>query len=534
MYRILFVDDEQEVRQGIISRINWEKYGFQIMGQAENGKDALEIIERDVPDIVITDIKMPLMDGMELTLTLYENYPTVKIIILTGFDEFKYAQQSIKYGVSEYILKPVLPKDMEDLLSKLKVNMDEEVAKKEDIKMLKAHYVESLPILKDNFFNQLITRKIETKKIENKIKKYSLNLKGSSFVCAVISLDVATLKGSNFNEEDIDIAKFAILNISNEIILKHGAGEVFFNSDLIAVILCLDEYYEKVSARKSFLILEEIRQNIEKYMKFQVTIGMGEVLENLSQIPRSFLSANKALDYRLLVGNNRVIYIQDVEPQKKDTIVFDEQKERLLNTSLKFGTEKEVVGAINELFNEFSNVKASFKEYQMYLIELIAAILKVSKSMELDLSDVLGEKLNLFEEAYKFNSLTQAKEWITSICLLLTKSIVSKRQNTCKLLLQKAMLYINENYGDPNMSINMVSNHLHISPSYMSLIFKKETGATFSDYIVGVRLEAAKEFLKNTNLKTAEIAEKIGYSDPHYFSYFFKKNFGMSPREYRK
>lgn len=148
MYKLIIVDDEEEVRKGIIQKIEWSKYNFEISGEAENGREALDLIEENIPDAVITDITMPLMDGLELAAIIRESFPTVKTIILTGFDDFRFAQQAIKYGVSDYILKPVQPKDIDDLMEKLKIQIDHEIAQKEDITQLRRHYYESLPIIK--------------------------------------------------------------------------------------------------------------------------------------------------------------------------------------------------------------------------------------------------------------------------------------------------------------------------------------------------------------------------------------------------
>lgn len=533
MYKLILVDDEEEVRQGIIQKIEWEKYGFEIIGEVENGREALDLIEKNIPDVVITDIKMPIMDGLELSSILKENFPVIKIIILTGFDEFKYAKQAINYGVVEYALKPVLPKDMVELLKKLKAQIDEEIAQKEGVKKLREHYTQSLPIMRDKFLTSLITGKLKKSEIEKKISAYNLNLIGKGYSVAIVSIDNNSIKNKNYYEDDIELIKFAVMNISEEIIKKRSLGELFFHINNIVIITKFEEFDKLNIYKRTFLALEEIRQSVEKYLKLTVTIGIGNVCHDINQLADSFKASVSALDYRLVIGSNKVIFIEDLEPQSADVIVFDENKEKMLITSIKFGTENEIIDITDLLFKDIGDIKTSFKDYQIYLLEILAAIVKISKSLQLDMKDILGLNYNLFVEMYQFNTIEEVKDWIKGICIKLMNYISYKRQDNCKLLLEKAKDYINNNYSDEDIGINKVSNYLHISPCYLSMIFKKETGETFLNYLVSIRLEVAKDLLRASNLKTFEIAERIGYSDPNYFSYFFKKNFGISPREYR-
>lgn len=533
MYKLMMIDDEEEVRQGIIQKIEWEKYGFEIIGEAENGREALDLIEKSIPDVVITDIKMPIMDGLELSSILKESFPVIKVVLLTGFDEFKYAQQAINYGIVEYVLKPVLPKDMVTLLQKLKEKIDKETTQKEGIKELKEHYAKSIPIMRDKFLTSLITSKLRKDEIEKKISTYNLNLRGNGFAIASICIDQSSIKEKNFFEDDIELIKFAVMNISEEIIKKHSLGEVFFHINCLVVITRFEKLDKENIYKRTFLVLEEIRQSVEKFLGFTVTIGMGNICCELNKLDDSFKSALSALDYRLVIGNNKVIYIDDLEPQFADGIVFDENKEKVLTTSIKFGTESEITDAIELLFKDLCDIKTSFKDYQVYLIEILAAIVKISKNLQLEMKDVLGLNYNLFVEIYQFGTIEEVKDWIKSICIKLMQDISYKRQDYSKLLLDKAKEYINNNYSDEDIGLNKVSNYLHISPSYLCMIFKKEMGDTFLNYLIRVRVEVAKDLLGSTNLKTSEIAEKIGYADPNYFSYFFKRNIGLSPREYR-
>ena len=206
MYKLIIVDDEEEVRKGIIQKIDWASFGFDIPREAENGRDALDLIEENVPDAVITDITMPVMDGLKLSSIISECYPTVKIVILTGFDEFKFAQQAIRYGVIDYILKPVLPKDINNLMTRLRNIIDEEVSQKEDINRLRSHYIKSLPIIREKFLTQLVTGSLSRAETDRRIQMYDVKLKGSTFMVAAAAIDAESMERSGYGEMTVNYA----------------------------------------------------------------------------------------------------------------------------------------------------------------------------------------------------------------------------------------------------------------------------------------------------------------------------------------
>ncbi len=533
MYKLIIVDDEEEVRHGIVRKIAWEQYNFQISGEAENGREALDIIEEDIPDVVITDISMPIMNGLELASVLRESYPTVITVILTGYDDFKFAQQAIKYGVADYILKPVLPENITDVMEKLKARIDAEILRKKDMDSLRRHYKESLPIIRDNFLLSLVTGRSVVKDAEKKIMDFNLRLSGNRFIAAVSNIDSSSMKDAPYGENDFELLKFAVSNISQEIADKHSFGEVFSFGDNLVIAAGFAENDASIIIGKFYSMLEEIRQNVEKYLKVTVTIGMGSVFDSVTGLRDAYRRALSALEYRLVLESNKVIFIEDVEPKNAEAIFLDDSKERNLVYGIKFGTDRDITEAVNALFRDIGGVQASMKEHQLYFLELIASISRLSREFQFGITEILGSNSNLYAEISGFETLDEIRVWIEGICIKIKNHISDKRLKATKMLLDKAQDYIHLNYSDNELSLQKVADYLHISSSYLSMIFKKEAGETFLKYLVGIRLDAAKDLLRNSDMKSAEIAEKIGYPDINYFSYFFKKNLSMSPREYR-
>ena len=532
MFKVLLVDDEEEVRQGIRNRINWAQYDFEVIGEAENGREALNFFDESIPDIVLTDINMPFMDGLELTAEIKENYPTVKVVILTGFDDFKFAQTAIKYGVSDYILKPVLPKDINELLIKLKDRLVSEINEKKDIEKLRTHYMESIPVLRENYLVSMILGKTGTGSICEKFNELSINIQGSWYAAAILKIDSESIVDANARK-DIELKKFAIFNMSKDILSRSDSGEAFFHDDGIVIILGVECKERDTARNKMFSILDETRQSVKKYLGLTASIGLGKIVAGLDSIRESHLSSLTARSYKLILSGDKVIFVEDLEPGINSFFHLAQEKEESLISSIKFGVEADVSDSVDSLFSELSDSGASLKEYQLYFMEIISVLMKLARLFQIESSHVLPKDKSMYIEIDKFDSIAHAKSWIGELSLNLMKSISGKRIDAAQVLFEKAKDYINENYSDPELNVQKLSNHLFISPSYLCIIFKKRADETFLKYVMRIRLERAKELLLDNN-KIADVAEKVGYPDVSYFSYFFKKNTGQSPREYKK
>lgn len=544
-YKLLLVDDEEEVRNAIYKKIAWEQYGFDIIGAVENGKEALEVAEKVIPDVIITDIKMPFMDGMQLSTVIKEKYPTTKIIVLTGFDEFEYAQKAIKLNVLEYLLKPISADELINILLKIKNQFDKEMEEKKNIQYLKEYYRKSIPILKEKFLTSIITSTLEKEEIEEKCQNYNIDLSGKLFTVAIINIDGINNQLLNksyvedsrvkFNEPfaDKELLKFAVLNITEEIVNKYNLGITFLNNDEI-VIIAEARDYEKIEAIKIiFEMLEELRQNVQRFLRVSITAGIGNVCREPASISLSYKNALTALDYRIFMGGNRSIWIEDIEPKSAGRIIFDEVKEHTLISAIKVGTEEEICTTLKMLLHEVNDVRITIKDYQIYLIEILTTILKAARNLDVYFDDIFGSDSNLYVELERLKGKDEIFNWFKSISIATMKHIAKDRQDNCKILVEEAKNFIKENYYKSDISINTVCESIHISPTYFSFIFKKETKTTFINYLTQIRMDSAKEFLRTTNMKAFEIADRVGYADANYFSYSFKKKFGKSPSEYR-
>ncbi|RNB83274.1 DNA-binding response regulator [Brevibacillus nitrificans] len=527
MYKLILVDDEEDVREGVSQEIDWHEHGFEVLAKAENGKEALDLVERLRPDVVVTDIKMPFMDGLQLAEAVRRQFPATRIIILTGFDEFEYAQKAVKLHIDEYVLKPFSAIELIDALLKVKNRMDEEAAHRENNQLLRESYRKSLPVLREVFLSSLLTRQLTREDIFAKASEYSVQLQGSEFLVSVLCLDQK-------KKDEEQILLFAVKNIAQEQV-KLGAYAclVFLHNDLVVLLLRRETETEHQLEHQMQMLAEEIRRTVEKYLSVTVTVGIGTVIRDVTQLSYSYQDAAVALDYKGILGNNRLIFIDDVEKQPRESVRFDERKEHDLVRCIKMGTLPELHTVVDELFCEVEEGNISIQDYRIYLLEMITTILKTAQRAELDMDQLFGGHSHLLAEIATFNNVQEAKNRVIDICEKIMSSIASGRHHTYKRLVDQAIAYTHRHFQSPDISIHKVCADLHISPGYFSSIFKRETKTTFVTYLLQLRMEKAKELLRTTDLKTFEIAEQVGYSDANYFSFCFRKHVGLSAKEYR-
>lgn len=551
MYKLILVDDEEDVREGLLELIHWENLGFQIVDTAENGKEALEMVERYIPDVVVTDIQMPFMNGLELSEWIRTHYPAAKIIILTGYEEFEYAQRAIRLGIDEYILKPFSAGELSAILSKVKKQLDEEMEEKENVLLLTEHYRKNLPVLQGLFLSSLVSRKLSQSEINEKTTHYELDLTGEAYNVSVIHIDVpavfndlttdakssGTAKAVSLRDtNDRQLQLFAVLNIVDELVASHTRHKVFINHDEVVLLSIYDnavnDGYNGL-LNQTLQLLEDVKYSIERFLKLQVTIGVGSVIPDLGGVSTSYQEAERALDYRMILGNHKMIWIGDVESKQFPSISLDEMKEKELIRCLKVGTDGELEELLDGLFAGLIDSAVNYQDFHVYMLMMLTAVIKAAQDVQVDLDNLFDGGVKFFAQLSKFSNASEAKAWFVTVCTKLKNCIAAERQSSYNLLVEDAKTYINEHYQDHDMSITKVCKQLHISTGYFSNIFKKETKMTFVNYLMNVRMEAAQSMLRLTDLKAFEIADQVGFTDPNYFSFCFRKRFGISPKEYR-
>lgn len=527
MYHVVIADDEQNIREAIVMQVQWEKLGFCIVGQAENGAEALELVGRLVPDLLITDIKMPFISGMELAKQVRMSHPGIDIVFLTGYDDFEYTKQAIKYNAADYWLKPISIEDITLELSNLRIKLDQkwETLKSEQLGLNLLY--QNKRLAKDNFLVSLVLDKKHFSKLETQIR-----LMGPEFFGTDI-FEQITRNPGNFQMFSIELegeekGKYleSSRNITENLLRQYLAGETFVYDGKIHVLISDTE--ENMN-RAVGLLHKDILQSIRRILGVSVSMGVSNVYHNLDLSYMAYREAVGALHYT--DGSEvQIVYINDIEKDSDLKLGFLNNIISTLDEKIKLATPKEVDEYIKEVFAGFKEKKLSRSDFNVCVLEMISLVYRSARSVIAESS--FNSKL--VDGLFFNNSYEEIEQQLGEMCVGACQSITGQRQKNADIIASKAMDMIQNQFGDSGLSLNVLSEQLHCSSNYLSALIKKVHGESFINLLTKRRMEYARDQLLCSNLKIFEIAVASGYVDQHYFSYCFKKYYGVSPNKIRE
>ena len=531
LYRIMLVDDEEEVRKAMIRKMDWEQLGFTVAGDAENGEDALEKLELLEPDVVMTDIRMPYMDGLTLVARIREKYPFIKILIFSGYDDFEYAKQAIKYRVTEYILKPVNGEELAEILKRVRISLDEEIEQRRNISMLQESYENSLPMLREVFLNDLVSRGADLSGVAPKLKEYGVDiLDARKWLAAVIHVEQVEQAEEQELYRHQELIPISVRKLVEDHLKTYGRFTVFNSAEGITLIAAVDGNNSETGL---ITLLEDTCKESRRILGISITVGVGYSCDTLQEIRRSYQTAVDALGYRAIVGCGRTIYINDMEPVNRGKLQFGAGEEAELTAVIKFGTKDQIGETLRELAVRMDDAKVHDNQYQVYMLTIVNCLIRLMQQYDLKMSGMFDSEDHYADIIKRICRRESFAEEMIPIACRMNEALNQARDNTTRKVIVEAKEYIQENYADPELSVDVLCRHLHMSPAYFSTVFKKETGQSYVNYLTEVRLQKAEELLEQTDDKTYEIAQKVGYQEQNYFSYVFKKKYGISPTKYR-
>lgn len=504
LYRVLLVDDEEDIREGISRKMDWLGLGFSLVGEAANGQDALELAESLRPDVILTDIKMPFMDGLELCRILTDRLPAARFVVFSGFDAFEYAKQAIQMNVVEYILKPINADELSAVLRRLKDQLDRERAERRNVELLRSRYMENLPILRELFYANLLDGRIEPGTERERAARLDIDLQGEEWAVglAYIGSDrrdaLSTLSVQKLLEESLtaDRCKLSLYN------------------DWVAVIVSLTESFTIYDLIR---VLDRVCTLAASYLSLTLTVGVGAPCKELSGMARSAAEARTALEYRSMVGRGQVIYIGDLEPDGGQVLTFEEADERTLTAAVRLGSEQEVRDAAAALAGKIREANPSAGQYNLFLMELVTHLMKMTRRSGVGVEEVFGTGFSLPIQDSALPSLEELEDWCAERYLRLRTLIRRRQTDSAGQTVETAKEYIRQHYAESDLSVEKLCAYLHLSSTYFSTLFKRETGTSFTAYVTTVRMEAAAEAIRGTEEKTYLIAQRCGYEDPQLF-----------------
>lgn len=527
LYNVLLVDDEADVLQAMKKKIDWEALGFCLAGTAENGQEALEMAEQLHIDVVMTDIKMPYMDGLTLCKNLKQSYRNMKVIIYSGFDDFEFAREAVHLEAEEYLLKPISAGDMEAAFSKVRKKLDQEYDEYRNLNRLSEYYRKSLPAMREQLVMGILEGRIAGERARAMMETYEICLDSPFYVVAALYMDV------NPREEQPQPAQLFTLSLKDMVqdYLKNRTR--FFSTaflDQVIVIFMLDEREE---IDQVLYHLDQICKMGFRVLKSSVTAAVGQICANTDALHTSYEEAVNAMEYRSILGSGQVLYINDIEPCSEENILVTEHEFQNLVHAVKLGNRDETNAAIAQIMDSIRKERISPGQYQLLFMELLSELMKIGRAYKLHPNQIFGEHAGSWQELYRMVTVDELEGWLQEVCTNLRHVLRHERRDSAARLTEQAKAYIEEHYKESDLSADSLCRCLNVSAAYFSTIFKREVGMSFVAYLTKIRLEHALELLRTTKDKTYIIASRVGYMEPNYFSYVFKKQYGISPSKYR-
>ena len=531
MIKVFLVEDEFVIREGIKKNIDWAGHGYEFCGEASDGELAFPMIKKEKPDIVITDIRMPFMNGLELSKLIKKEMPWVEIIILSGFEEFEYAKEAIKIGVAQYLTKPIsgddLLKELDTLSTKIEENKREREIREKYLSEMKENTVSE----RKEFFEKLVTGSESAAELIQSAER--LEIKISSIYYNIL------LSKINVKAQNQDVYSHRLISIEEEI--ENIIDEdyvIMFDRDLEGKAFLFKADTEEELNRVIFDFCDKLKEIFERYEGIRYFGGIGEMAERLRDVPSSFETANKAFTKRYFTTESAFVRSDEIEERDVSEDKFDVENldvkhldRSKIKEFLKFGDGAETEYFVDEYLAGLGTNAIKSQIFRQYIImDVYFSVVEFINSIS---SDDDSQSLN----GYKPDLVRTEEESRNYIISLINKGIELREGNVSghnNDVVDAVKQYIEENFADDELSLNSMASHVNFSPNHLSMIFSQQTGNTLIKYLTDYRMNKAKEFLKCTNKKSSEISLMVGYKDPHYFSYLFKKTQGVTPTQFRE
>ncbi|MBN1583105.1 MAG: response regulator [Anaerolineae bacterium] len=523
MYKVFLVEDEIVAREGIRDTVPWQAAGFEFCGEAPDGEIAFPQIEKARPDVLITDIKMPFMDGLQLSRIVREHMPWIKIVILSGHDEFEYARTALKIGVTEYLLKPVSSADIIDVLQRVAVSLDQEKSERENQKQLKSQVEYNLLLRREQLLLRLVMGGIPSGDAIEQGHQLGLNLVAQHYLVLLIKIELFDA-GKPYDYDEYQRVEKMVSNLA-----RNNTDILWTKKDVEELVLILKGDDREQLVQDGQFWAELIRKERANDTARRLIVEMGSPQERLSDIHHSFAEA-------LAKAQNLARLSLSTSPQEsKEQIELQKLDHEALESVLKFGD----LDAFEAFFeNDLAPICESALQSDVVMHYVFLEVFLTIAQFVSDLSDGDSDGAPEIQEIKEILHRVTTIEQIRTELRQMISSALNFRDNRANhqrtVIIQRARAYIDDHFCDPDLQMSHVAKTFNLSPNYFSTVFSQEIGETFRDYLNNLRIDRAKELLRTTNIKCIEVARQSGYNDSHYFSTFFKKKTGLTPQQFRK
>ncbi len=529
MKKVMIVDDEVLVRVGIKSILEWEKYGYQVVAEASNGREALELIKEHKPNIVMTDLMMSPVDGFELIKMCKHLYPNIQFLVLSSYNDMDNVKKAMKLGAKDYVFKlKVTPQGLLNILAEISEDMEE--AKEETNTVWK-----NIPEIRQNLMMSIVEKSYTNiDNMEEKMQQLGLNIKfREPFVIFMISIDDFELSITGQSAiKDTNLLKFSMMNIIMELMKKTlECDNYMLVNDVLLTIRGDGEYKELVTKIKE--TFEQISMYIRRYMGLNISGSVSRVYSNMEDVPRAINEIRFAINHRIVIGGNKFFEIKEPEVSRKRLMIPYEGLAYDLEKVISKDGEK-LYQYINKFFEQIATLgNIPEMEARKYYLELYHGLSKNAARYKIDLGTILDEYENsLYSVVMKGDTAARIKTSFESVAIKFIVLMNEGQERMPREDIKRIKLYMRNNL-DKELTVSSMAEMLGLNGSYFSHVFKKEIGYNFVDYVNNARINRAKELLITTDYRVYEIAKMVGIDNPNYFSILFKKITGQSPNDIR-
>lgn len=543
MLKIFLAEDEVVVRETIKRMIPWEELGFELVGEAADGEMALPLLIRQQPDLLITDIKMPFMDGLTLARLAKKEIPGLKVVILSGYDDFNYAKQAIGIGVEDYLLKPITKNALFERLSEIRSRYEHEKTQKEYYEKFQREMQAYEKNSSRDFFEALVGGSMDMMEVYKRAEKLGLDIVAEAYNVLIFTMNC----DEDFSGQRDEYSSWEAesLELLENFFAGHSSA-MLFRSNIFSYGVLLKGQRETIEENTRACV-DEIRKILSRQDgRREWFLAVGQSVERLSQIQKSYHTASRAFSQRYLYDEN-IVYYDEMETMEhpggqaetEDNAYLQKVDVNALNPAIlqKFlsnGLQEETENFVKDYFYAIGQEPMESLVFRNYVIlnvrfsviSFIKGLGCDTNEMEsADTEEVLAESGKNMESA-----ITYAKKMISQAIEIRDQNSGNKNRS----ILKTAVDFIDSHYMEEDISLNTVANVANVSSNHFSALFSQNMGQTFIEYLTTLRMNKAKELLRCTGMRSSEIAGEIGYKDAHYFSYLFKKTQGMTPSDYRK
>jgi len=534
MHRVFLVEDEIVARESIRDNVAWNRNGFELVGEAADGEMALPLIEETRPDILITDIKMPFMDGLALSRIVRKNYPWVKIILISGYDEFTYAREAISITVNDYLLKPLSAGDLLKSLETVGLMIDEETREREKTAVLTAKLDSSARLMAERFLSDLATGLVPSGDAIEHARRLGIDLVGKRYIVALLGPS-AQSRGESERRVDGDGVYREYLKAESLVdrLLVENPEVLKFSPSLKQAVLIFKGDDSAALESRCYSVCHSLKYEVERKTACTLAISVGGVRDRIQGIAESYREALHANSFGYIFGDSSVIGIGDAERahlRSGDFRSFDGEE---ILSCLRRGERADLESCLDAFLVRLQTADLGAFLRSHAVVNLSLGVVKFMEELGGN-TEPFVLKLDALKLCLETEDAGGLKRILAEFLETAFDFRENRRSNKYSDLVERAKEFIEASFENPDISLNEVAAQVNVSPSHFSTIFSHDTGQTFIDFLTKTRMTKAMELLKSTALRSSEIAYAVGYNDPHYFSYIFKSKVGLTPTEFRQ